>query len=113
MSRVEGILRQCCFDDGLDVCSVEQFEFRDNFDPTGEKDKIDPFFATHTPKNKHIVRDSSRLQLENRTYTSRVFSKINLGLLVRQDGLQVFQMIAYPRIGFDLPIINVYVVANK
>jgi len=113
MTRVEGILRQCCFDDGLDVYRAEQFEYRDNLDPTGEKDKSDPFFATHTPNNKHINEDSSRLQLENRTYTSRVFSIINLGLLVRQDGLQVFQMVAYPRIGFDLPIINVCFIANK
>jgi hypothetical protein len=112
-SRVEGIIRQCGLDDGLEVCTDKKFEYRDSIDPLGEKDKIDPFFATHTPYSNKLAGDLSRTQLENRVYRTRSFSKIILSFLVRRDNLQVFQMVVHPQPSIDLPIIYICLVGNK
>jgi phycocyanobilin:ferredoxin oxidoreductase len=47
-----------------------------------------------------------RMQIENRVYSSRTFSKIHLELCRRQDGLQVFHCVMYPRLEYDLPILS-------
>jgi hypothetical protein len=113
ISRIEGIIRQSCFDDGLDVVHIKQFEYMDSLDPTGEKDAIDPFFATYTPNCKKSGSRPLRIQSESRAYTSRFFRRINLSISSREDGLQIFHMVAFPRFEFDFPVLHVHLMARK
>merc|ERR1712224_486902 len=46
-----------------------------------------------------------RFQIENRLYESRVFKKIHFELAARQDGLQIFHLVMFPRCQYDLPIL--------
>jgi len=79
----------------------------------GKRIKSILFFATFTPNPNSAKGNFSRLQIENRVYVSRSFSKIHLSLLLRQDSLQIFQMVVYPKLKFDLPIIYINLVGNK
>jgi phycocyanobilin:ferredoxin oxidoreductase len=72
---------------------------------------MDPFFATNSPNPKRGDFEYPRLQIENRTYKSRVFRKIHLELAVRQDGLQVFHFVMYPRFYYGLPILCMDIVS--
>lgn len=53
-----------------------------------------------------------RLELENRAYCSRAFRKLHIEVAARQDGLQVFHCVMYPRLQFDLPILSMDLVAS-
>jgi len=112
VARIEGVIRQCCMDDDLDVGATSPFEYWDTLDPTGEYDNVDPFFAIDTPNPVRSQPGYPRLQIENRVYTSRVFRKIHMEVAIRQDGLQVFHMVMYPRLIYDVPILCMDVVAN-
>lgn len=112
-ARIEGIIRQCCMGDALKVDYAGEFEYWDTLDPTGERDRCDPGFATSTPDPERGKPGYPRLQIENRVYTTRVFRKIHMEIAVRQDGLQVFHLLMYPKPEFDLPILNLSMVTNK
>jgi len=111
-ARIEKTILQCCFEDGLAATAAGEFEYWDTSDPSGEKDSMDPFFATNAfyPSKGEI--GYPRFQLENRLYTSRVFRKIHIELAVRQDGLQVLHVVFFPSLNFDLPILCMDVVAK-
>jgi phycocyanobilin:ferredoxin oxidoreductase len=104
IARLEGIVRQCCLEDGLDVVSPGEFDYLDNLDPNGEKDALNPYFASDTPNPRKNDVEYPRFQIENRVYKSRVFRKIHFEIAARQDGLQVFHLVMYPRFQYDLPI---------
>merc|ERR1711904_414675 len=104
LSRLEGIIRQCCIDDGLEVKYDRDFEYWDTLDPTGEKDDIDPCFATHAPDPKELMPGFPRLQIEKRLYKSRVFSKLRMAIAKRQDGLHFFNMVMFAKPEYELPI---------
>jgi phycocyanobilin:ferredoxin oxidoreductase len=112
-ARMEGIIRQCCMDDDLHTGHTGEFEYWDTLDPTGEKDHSDPFFATTTRDPENGDSRYPRFQIENRVYVSRVFRKIHMELASRQDGIQSFRLIMYPRIRFDLPILYMNVIADS
>ncbi|EFN55495.1 hypothetical protein CHLNCDRAFT_23364, partial [Chlorella variabilis] len=51
-------------------------------------------------------------QIENRAYYGRAFRKLHIEVAARQDGLQVFHCVMYPRLEYDLPILSMDLVAN-
>jgi len=113
VARVEGIIRQCCFEDGLEVIPAGKFEYLDTSDTLDGKDVMDPFFAIDIPFPLIGEQGYPRFQLENRLYASRVFRKIHIELASRQDGLQIFHLVFFPRTNFDIPILCMDVVAKN
>lgn len=93
-SRIEGIIREVEGMEGLTVEKLpERFEYADSLDPKGESTYI--YLKKDGPAKGEA--GYPRLQLENRCYSTRVFEKIHLELAVRQDGLQVFHCVFFPR----------------
>lgn len=102
-------LSQTCMEDGIHVEKLGRFEFLDSTDPNREKGIL------HYIKGAPAKGDPSypRLLVENRVYSSRVFRKLHLELATRQDGLEVFHCVMYPRLEFDLPILSMDMVAGE
>jgi len=113
VTRLEGIIRQCCTDDDLDVFHCKEYEYWDTKDPTGRKTEIDLFSSTSHSPSKRNNQDRPRLQIENRIYTSRVFRKIHIGVAVKENGHQVINFIMYPRPQFFLPILYMDIAVNQ
>jgi phycocyanobilin:ferredoxin oxidoreductase len=111
--RVEAIIRQCCFEDGLDVDQSGGFEYWDTLDQNGTKDALDPFFATDVSYPLIGEQGYPRFQVENRLYKSRVFRKIHIELAARQDGLQIFHLVLFPKPSFDIPLLCMDVVTKN
>jgi hypothetical protein len=108
-SHIEGIIRQCCFNDGLNIEPLYEFEYWDTLDPNGEIDVTDPFFGCSGFSYTKNKANKPRLQLENRIYSTRVLRKIHIEMMVRQDGLHALHLMVYPRLEFDLPILRMEV----
>jgi phycocyanobilin:ferredoxin oxidoreductase len=107
-AQVEALWTSTLPEDQFGLLDLEQrFKYLDSLDPEGKQEMV---FAVPDPP-----KDSSyypRLQVENRTYWSRAFRKLHIEVAVRQDGLQVFHCVMYPRLTYDLPILSMDLVAN-
>jgi len=113
VARIEGIIRQCCTDDDLDIGLSGRFEYWDTHDLAGEKIEKDPFFTVHMTDPEKDDPDYPRLQIENRVYISRVFRKIHIEVAARQDGLQLVHLAMFPRTQFCLPILIIDLDLNQ
>lgn len=84
-----------------------RFKYLDSLDPSGSNPLV---YERSDPPTREDPR-WPRLQIENRAYNSYAFRKMHLEVAVRQDGLQVFHCVMYPRINFDLPILSLDMVS--
>lgn len=109
VSQVEDIWNRVLPADNFGVLHLDpKFQYLDSVDPEG----TDPFaFLTYQDPVKGD-EGYPRLQIENRAYWSRAFRKMHIEVAVRQDGLQVFHCVMYPRLNYDIPILSMDLVAN-
>merc|ERR1711959_368622 len=97
IARLEGVIRQCCSNDDLDVSQTKEYEYWDTKDPTGRKTETQPFSLAPPSPCEVNKQEHPRLQIENRVYRSRVFRKIHIGTAIKEDGQQVIHLFMYPR----------------
>lgn len=110
VTQVEGCWRSVLPEDQFGLYNLpERYRYMDSLDPEGE----DPFAFRSLPDPQKGEPGYPRLQLENRAYWGRAFRKLHIEVASRQDGLQVFHCVMYPRVNFDLPILSMDVVANQ
>lgn len=115
IARLEGIIRQCCTNDDLDIGNSMGYEYLDTKDPTGRKAEVEFYANTTHSQTGDVQCRHLGLQLENRVFSSRVFRKIHIGVATRLDGQEVIYLLMYPRPQFYLPILcaNIKIDQNK
>lgn len=108
VTQVEGCWRGVLPEDQLKLYQLpERFRYLDSIDPEGS----DEFSYRSMEDPDKGEPGYPRLQLENRAYSSRAFRKLHIEVATRQDGLQVFHCVMFPRLEFDLPILSMDLVA--
>lgn len=132
-AALEGAWHASLKSSGLELVSLDPgVQYRDSVEPVveeeedeGKKEEDVPDFdfegvedmraAVEAIKRQETARlakiNKTRLVVENRIYSSRVFRKIHLELALRGDGLQVLHCVLFPRLEFDLPILSMDLVA--
>eukprot|EP00798_Chlamydomonas_sp_ICE-L_P016547 gene16547-22776_t len=106
VSRIEGCWREMLYHD-LNLYPWQEWkgkghDFCDNMDP---KRELKGFAYADVPNPEKGEEGYPRLLLENRVYCSRVFRKLHIEVVWRQDGLQVMHVVLYPRYDYDMPIL--------
>lgn len=76
-------------------------------------DQLAPYaLPKYLDSRKYTGASTLRLQVENVAYCTRVFRKMHIEVAAREDGLQVFHSVVYPRVQYDLPILSMDLVAK-
>jgi len=63
-----------------------------------------PTIHPHAASDADLVEAPKLMRLENKEYQTSRFRRLHLEMGKRNDGLEVFRVVMYPRVRYDLPI---------
>jgi hypothetical protein len=111
VGRLEGSFRELMEND-LNLYPSSQWKSKgldwiDSMDPDRE---LEGWSEGDIPDPAEDEEGYPRLLIENRMYCSRVFRKMHIEVVWRQDGIHVLHLVLYPRYTFDLPIFGMDIV---
>lgn len=107
-SQIEGMWRELLPSDLSLFDMPQDLKYCDTADP----EHLNPMSFRDEPWPSRGQPGYPRMQLENRCYESRVFRRLHMELVHRQDSIQVLHCVMYPRLQYDLPILSMDMVGK-
>lgn len=107
-SQIEGMWRELLRDELSLFPMPQELKYCDSLDPNHEWPSS--YRDADWPQRGEPAYP--RMQLENRCYESRVFRRLHMELVHRQDSIQVIHCVMFPRLEFDLPILSMDMVGK-
>lgn len=108
-AQIEGMWREVLQGDLSLYPMPRELKYVDSLDP--EHKMPSSYAEAEWPKRGDDAYP--RMQLENRCYSSRVFRRLHMELVHRQDSIQVLHCVMFPRTEYDLPILSMDMVGRS